>query len=285
MGRAENELVEEALRGRRFGSDRIRAECPFCASEGHIDRKTSLVVIAATGRWFCYRCGEWGYLEEPPAPALGDEKPAEEQERVTFEPPEHFVELGQGLGARSIVYEDARDYLYKVRKISKYAVRTLRIGACDDGSWRGRVVVPHLDGDVWLGWVGRVWSKKVRSGILAYRYPKGMIRSLYNVRVLDTKTDEPALGLEGALDVAHFPDDAFGFFGGHTAAHIDEIKKRSKRPIAIVLDGDAWEKGEMLGLRLRFDGWRAGSVKLPPKTDPDEVPRDWLLEEARRCVR
>ncbi len=286
MGQAENELVEEALQGRRFGRDRIRAECPFCASEGHQDKKTSLVVIAKTGRWFCYRCEEWGYLKEPPDPDLEHEGEEEEQERVIFEPPEGFTELGRGYGKTSIVFEDARDYLRDVRGITKYAIKKLRIGACDDGSWRGRVIAPHLDGDIWLGWVGRIWSKKVKSSILPYRYPKGMIRSLYNVRVLDTVTDEPALGVEGAFDAAHFPDDAFAFFGGHTPAHVEEIESRTKRPIAIVLDGDAWEKGQMLGLRLRFDGLRAGSVKLPPKVDPDEPGlREWILEEARRCVR
>ena len=63
-----------------------------------------------------------------------------------------------------------------------------------------------------------------------------------------------------------------------------EALKLAKRPVAIMLDGDAWEESWILAARLRFEGCRAGFVKLPPRTDPDEVPLDWARNEARRCI-
>ena len=63
-----------------------------------------------------------------------------------------------------------------------------------------------------------------------------------------------------------------------------EAMKQAKRPIAIVPDGDAWQDGWILAARLRFLGLRAGYVRLPPKMDPDEVDRDWLLAESAACI-
>lgn len=302
MSREDNELVEEALRGRSYGKERIRCACPFCEAEGHHDSKTSLVVVAATGKWWCYRCESYGRLDEPPNPLLV-EQDTKTAERVEMEPPEGFIELDEDVANDLPPFAAAWNYL-RSRKISKEAILALHMGACAEGicskcdgtreidgerctfcGWGKRVIVPHLDDGAWLGWVGRILTKKPKKGQLVYRYPKGMKRTLYNAKVLEIETDEPALAFEGALDVAHFYDRAFAFFGSPTPAHIQEIKERAKRPVCIVLDGDAWEVGWALGLRLKFDGLRAGSVRLPPKKDPDEVARDWLLSEARRATR
>ena len=287
VGRAEDDAVELAISGARLSNGAYRAACCFCLAEGHQDHKTSLVVRADSGRWFCFRCGErgrirsLGSLEAP----LTRPKPSDDPLPV-FEPPPFYARLWRSTGRSAEAYRPARQYL-EGRGITAEAIEALRMGACAEGPWGGRVIIPHIDADdgrTWRGWVGRVWVKKPREGVLPYRYPPGMRRTIFNAKVLHEETDEPALGFEGALDVAHYHDRAFAFFGSPTESHIQEIERRTKRPVAIVLDGDVPEKNEMLGLRLRFDGYRAGFVKLAPRQDPDEVPRDWLLEEARRCL-
>ena len=40
----------------------------------------------------------------------------------------------------------------------------------------------------------------------------------------------------------------------------------------------------MLALRLRFEGARAGWIKLPPRIDPDEVDKAELLDAAQRSI-
>jgi hypothetical protein len=47
-----------------------------------------------------------------------------------------------------------------------------------------------------------------------------------------------------------------------------------------VLDGDAWEAGRTIAKQLVHRGIRAGHVRLPARTDPDEVPLDELRAEA-----
>ena len=54
----------------------------------------------------------------------------------------------------------------------------------------------------------------------------------------------------------------------------------AKRPVVFVLDGDAWEESWAWGMKLRFLGARSGSVRLPPRMDPDEMDRSWLDAEA-----
>ncbi len=42
------------------GGGQLRAFCPFHGS----DRQRSLRVTLATGRFQCFACGAWGYLDE-----------------------------------------------------------------------------------------------------------------------------------------------------------------------------------------------------------------------------
>lgn len=294
----DHERVEAAIAGaRKTSTGWYHVACFYCEDAGHRDKKHSLHVNAATGRYKCWRCGEWGRIEvldgvgAPPAPAVDDPLPV-------FAPPDRFAAL-YGEDDLGFALEPARHYLRR-RGVPEQAVRDLRMGAvplggrgcscCPDRPrcrWAGRVVVPHLDADdgrTWRGWVARVWVKRPPPGVLPYLYPPGMKRTLYNARVLAEQSDEPALAVEGALDAAHFHDRAFAFFGSPTEAHVEEVLRRARRPVCVVLDGDAWAKGEMLALRLRFDGLRAGHVRLPPTLDPDDVDRGWLLEEARRSL-
>ena len=160
-----------------------------------------------------------------------------------------------------------------------------RIGATLSGSFFGRVVVPIFgsDGETWLGWVGRAWVKKAQ---VPYLYPKGMPRGLvmYRQHVLLEETDEPALCVEGVMDAlcaATWPAGT-AFLGHESPAQVQALIA-AKRPVVQVPDGDAWEAGWALTMRLRLEGQRAGCVRLPPRTDPDEV-GDVLRDAARRSL-
>ncbi len=56
------------------------------------------------------------------------------------------------------------------------------------------------------------------------------------------------------------------------------------RPVAFMLDGDSWREAESLAMLLRFKGQHAGSVRLPPGLDPDEVDREEYRQKARECI-
>ena len=287
MSRHENnERVQRAMRDARVSGSWQRVACPFCEDRGQVDKKRSLGVNMHTGRWHCMRCEEWGYLkfdgvEYEPVP---DPKPS------VMAPPPEFVPLGYEPGSTAETFAAAREYLTK-RHCSKKLRGELEIGACAEGKWAGRVLVPIHDLDMdWIGWVGRLWVKKPKprkDGFepIVYRYADGMVRSamMYNERALYEVTDEPILIVEGVFDTFPFWPNATAVLGKHSPTQV-AMMQNAERPVVIVYDGDAWESGMMLAAQLRFDGKRAGHVRLPPRKDPDEVPKDWMLEEAKRSL-
>lgn len=292
MSKKDNERVERALRGKSFGSSWIRVQCPFCIDDGHRDRKTSLGVQSRTGRWHCFRCGESGRLRNPPDPNAEYDEPEEQEEKElkAFDPPDSFTELSSEDG-RALCLKPARDYL-RARGVAPRLWRELRIGACGDGMWFGRVIVPFISGDeeTWWGWVGRLWVKKPHENAqglagLTYLYPKGMPRGIYtyNHEALRIETDEPVMIVEGVFDVMPFWPNAVATLGKPSSEQIEAFKA-ARRPVVFVPDGDEWKPGHALSLQLQFMGKEAGCVKLPPRVDPDEVERKGLLKAVRKSI-
>lgn len=296
-----NNRVQQAMHTfKRVGIKGSRGACIFCADEGHVDKKRSLFVNV-WGVYYCYRCGTTGRVptDEDPPPTdwrvrgvLADDTAA----LTPIEPPKGFFSLSTHPGSSSETFKPVREYVVD-RFIDTdtpwEVVAEAQLGACADVEWSGwenqmwcnRVIAPFLadDQETWLGFVGRTVLDSAR--VLKYLYPSGIARSqiLYNRRVLDEPTDEPALVVEGAFDTFPFYDRAAALLGEASHQQL-EIIKNGKRPSCFVLDGDAWRKGWALAARMRTEGCRSGHVRLPPRTDPDEVPRGWLFEEARRSL-
>lgn len=290
--RANNLRVEEVLRTARLGKKWLRLSCPFCADDGHVDRKHSLGVSSATGHYECFRCGTKGRLENPPDPtAAANYVPQEEPERVTMPPPDEYRCLGVSPGLTSYSLEPAREYLIKRGLTSPEVWRKYQIGAASDGYWEGRIIIPMIAHDTgeWLGWVARLWQNpspnaEGRHG-MKYLYPKGMPRgrTFWNHRALFLDTDDPVMIVEGALDALPHGDNAVACLGKPSHIQVEWLAE-TERPIAVVLDGDSWGESWALAARMRFNGKRAGFVRLPPKTDPNQVDPAWLLDEARRSL-
>ena len=76
---------------------------------------------------------------------------------------------------------------------------------------------------------------------------------------------------------------AVAFLGKPSHEQVDMLMD-CDRSIVIVLDGDAWREGWALAERLKLAGKRAAMVRLPPKTDPNDVDRRWLVTEARKAI-
>ena len=258
------------------GNGWLRGPCPFCEMEGHRDRKASFGV-SPSGIYSCFRCGRKGKVDVP----ADLQQAAPTGERAPMGPPEGFEPIWERDAWEAECYAEARAYLAK-RGVGRALAREVGIGAVLSGRYHHRVVAPVLgDEGVWLGWVGRTWGKSDRP----YIYPEGEWRatSMFNHACLRVETDEPALVVEGFFDaLAYWPDSA-AVLGKPSEWQVDALVE-SRRPVAVVLDGDAWREGWSLGELLRFRGQRAGSVRLDAGLDPDEVDRGWLREEARRCL-
>lgn len=299
-----NERVEDALAMHRQRGERwARVPCPFCADMGHDDKKTSLGVNVITGVWHCFRCGESGKIERIidgdmymeslfPNGKLLQEAERTDDEPELMQPPDWFEGLWTKGNRHAPETAPARRYLVGRGVRSVKLLKALQIGCCTAGYWGGRIIVPFTMTKYkgWLGWVGRLWRPKPHpkaqgANRLTYLYPKGVPRGrfLYNHDAIHKKTEDPVIVVEGVFDTFPYWPDAVATLGKPSDMHIEALQT-ADRPVVWIPDGDEWEKAEALTLRMRFDGKRSGYVKLPPRTDPDEVPKDWLMNEARKSL-
>jgi len=292
---SDRQRVEDALRGARYGQKWIRVPCPFCADDGHTDRKHSLGVSAATGFYTCFRCGTKGRLLEPPDPHAAQERELDlakgEEPAAAFEPPEEYIPLSSQTGRRSLSLEPARAYL-KRRGVDERAWKRYQIGAAVDGYWAGRIIVPMLahEDERWLGWIARLWAGPFPNAegraALKYLYPKGMPRgrTFWNHAELLRETKRPLLIVEGVFDALPHADNAIACLGKPSHYQVAWLYE-ARRPLVACLDADAWRESWALAARLRFDGLRAGFVKLAGKTDPNQIAPDVLLDLARKSLK
>lgn len=256
----------------------VRVNCPACETrQGTPDRKFSMGVHLPTGRWHCFRCASRGHVASD-----GFEHEVDEVEPTpAIEQPEAFFELFDGPGATSHALERARRYVLW-RGIPEQVAREVKIGACTRGRMFNRIVVPVLDAHgTWQWYVGRDFTDRAER---RYLYPSGgRVGVMFNSAALDIDTDVPLLVVEGCFDaLPHWPHAA-AFLGKPTEPHFERLLL-ARRPICVVLDGDAWEEGEAFAWRLALEGVNASAVRLPPATDPNDYGADDLMQAARNSL-
>lgn len=241
-----------------------RGTCPFCLHRvGRIDRRASLAFYIPYGYFRCFRCGI--------KILLSDWKPQDVKnfDNTVFfseKAPDWFVPLYGG-AENSIIFSRATEYAEN--RGYDLALRTvIGIGACCSGKFNTRIVIPHKDlRGAWWGFTARNWLGKCED---PYRYPDGMDRSrMFNAQILDIPTDDPALVMEGVCDgILYWPDPVT--CGGKPTSDQLKVFRATRRPLALVLDGDAWAEGWRFAMLLRLHGIHAGAVRLPPGRDPND---------------
>lgn len=262
-----------------------RGVCRACLHRtGKADRRGSFSVHVGSGFFHCFKCGVRGRLDgyEGWEPTDEEEAAALAAREASRKPPEGYEELARGSAAEAFAYRKARAYLEGRGLTDRRVWREAHVGATLEGQYAKRVIVPLLtpDGE-WAGYVARDWTGNAR---IPYLYPENMDRQqLYNHRALLEPSERPVLVVEGVMDALALWPDAVAVLGKPSDPQVWALADCG-RPVAVCLDGDAWREGEELAMRLQLEGQRAGNVRLPPKKDPDEVERQWLLEEARRAV-
>jgi DNA primase len=267
-----------------------RVNCPFCLSRvGKEDSRSSLGVRDAESYYHCFRCSAHGFVRGDELRAIAA-RGAGEPKRGSEPPgpPPGFFPFVGNEGSASL--REALDYVTrpvgeKGRGLSAALISQAGIGACVRGKYGGRVVVPIRDEEgVWIGFSARDWTGQAH---LKYLYPSWMERGslLYNARALHdlSRAPRPVFAVEGVFDALALWPDAVAFLGTPSEDQIDALLE-ARRPICVLLDGDAHRKGWGLAMRLRLEGRYAGAVTLPPTRDPDEVPREDLERAAQWAI-
>lgn len=259
----------------------LRANCPLCLlSKGSQDKRLSLGLYVPSGFYHCFRCGAVGRTSDDESSrfAAPVEKPAPRK----VAPPEDLIPLWcePGLSARSLA--PARSYLLE-RGLPPSAWKAAALGACLRGMLRNRIIAPVLsdDGTQWLGHVARDWT-----GTSARKYlnAAGMSDVIYQGAQRLRETDEPLLVVEGVFDALPYLGSAVALLGKPSGAQV-RMLAGSRRPLVVVLDGDAVRDSYALVRRLKLRGVTAGWVRLPPEMDPGSIDRSWLLERAASAAR
>lgn len=308
---------DEVIRvfGGKKGRGWIRTNCPFCLDKtGKDDRKGSIGLNLSTGGYNCFKCGTTGMLPEDMRDEIEYLPPAERgpfvaEKKDPPELPEQFHPLWHGTNVGADWLEPAVSYMRSRGEkrpeggLLDQVVAEAFIGAAVSGRQANRVIIPLPDYErfdlwdmrSWRGWVSRdysVWNAK-RLGLTPplvtrpYLYCKNLNRDgyLYNEPALWVETDRPVYVVEGTLDALALWPDAVAVLGKPLESQIAKLVA-AHRPVVIALDGDAWEEGWALGMKVRFmrPDRRAGSLKLPPRIDPDEIARPVLDEAAVRSI-
>jgi len=281
--RDQDALAYAALQGGLKSTHKyVRATCPFCPYlVGKEDRRMSLAFNMKTQWYRCWRCSTKGRVEKVPDYLLRLEV-VEQVSVETFDPPEEFVQFDGE--ENPLLYGVPLAYL-RSRGISDRIVHEAKIGACLRGFLAYRVVIPILarNGHTWLGYSARDWTNR---SPLRYRYPKGMQRGkiLFNSAALDADSQEPIIAVEGVFDALPYWPHAVAFLGKPSHEQVDLLYETA-RPIVVVLDGDAHREAWALATKLKLAGLRAAMVRLPPKSDPNDVDRRWLVNQAREAIK
>jgi hypothetical protein len=289
-----------------------RTKCPLCEQKvGSRDKRGSFAFNGQSHVWMCFRCGVKGKWSGAMPRAHVPQAPLAPVDAV-LGPPDGFAPLASS-GRRSKALATPLRYMAG-RGIDRTTIAEAQIGCvlaeqhtpecpmCEGKTWcliYNRIVIPVVDAaGVWQGWVGRHWDDAaavVETGDVwddllgpttprrygpRYLYPQNFPRAqvLWNMGALYEETDRPLLVVEGAFDGLPYWPDAVACLGKPVDGHI-ALLMQTKRPIVVALDGDAWQEGEMLALRLAFDGNRATFLRLPPKSDPGSVDAGQLWEE------
>lgn len=260
-----------------------RGNCPFCLSRtGKEDRRNSFSVNAESGYYQCFKCGTKGKLQGDrfrQVPKFAQNK----TETRLVDRPKDFIPLYRDPGLTAQVFRDARAYL-RDRGLGRAAWSAAGIGACFQGYFSERIIIPIMDEAQrnWHGFIARDWTG---NAVRKYLYPKGMDRGglLFQQHLLKEETSEPALIVEGVFDALPYVGRAVACLGKPTHKQFD-LLCRSKRPLCVVLDGDAWEEGYALSQKLKLNGKVTGYVKLPAGDDPGSVDVGWLLSEVEKSI-
>jgi DNA primase len=275
--REDPELLDEALEqiGINTQYDWQRINCPYCVFRtGKADKRQSMGLRLDSGFAHCFKCNvrtKTKKLESLSLESLQIRLPKLEED-VKIGPPANFRELNKN----SLDHENEEAFSYLIKRgITESQIEGIGIGSCYWGHAAGRVVVPikNKQGE-WVGWVGRDWTGDAP---LRYMYPKGFRRELhvFNEAALFRQDDSPVMVVEGVFDAIPYWPNAVAVLGKPANNH-SEIIAKTKRRVAVCLDGDAWEAGWAFARKLRMRGCVTAAVRLPPDKDPGNIGTDVL---------
>lgn len=167
------------------------------------------------------------------------------------------------------MYGEALYYL-RSRGIEDDIIHEKRMGFCDGGKYKGRIIIPSYDSAGELNFfVGRAFQKWVKPKILNEEAEKSLI--VFNEELINW--DATIYLVEGPFDHAITPN-SIPLLGKYIHPYLFYLlQTKAKADIIIVLDGDAWDDAKLLYKQLNkgYLRGRVRAVQLNPEYDPSKI--------------
>lgn len=254
----------------------IRVNCPFCEYEvGKADNNKCLGIFGPTGFWHCFRCSLKGRLSKQDQEEIGWLGREFEVSKPNYsdicKKPESYIPLYEepGLSAKSL--QAARNYLIN-RRVTEEIWKEFQIGACLDGKYAWRIVIPILDElGYWKGFVARDWTSQLNR---KYDNSAGLPRNQYffNHKEIYRKTNDSLYLVEGIFDAFSLLPNVISFLGKPSEDQIQTLLDVNRK-FVVCLDGDARKENWALAQRFLLEGKEVEEIELPPLVDPGSLTR------------
>jgi len=287
-------ILEEILGNNYRSNDEYLFFCPFCK---HHKRKMSINISKNTYKcWICDSRGKniytlvrkfgnhfqkqkWQSFEENvdilDFDNIFEEKEEETIQRISL--PKEFISLANK--NLSLTANTPLNYLRK-RGINSADILKWKIGYCEDGEYRNRIIIPSFNRDGNCNYfVARTWTKDW----LKYKNPPASKNVVFNELMINW--DEPIVLVEGIFD-AITADNSIPLLGSTLSAHsrlFKAILTHSKQ-IYVALDQDAEKKALSIISALISHGIEIYKIDTSNYEDVGEMTKEEFKEKKEAAM-
>jgi DNA primase len=293
QARATNILESILGRFRNQGSEKLF----FCPECGHHKRKLSINLDRGAFKcWVCNYRGksirrlvrkhgtynnlkDWDEIYGRPNIANFDFLFAEKEEevKVDVQMPEFF----RSLLRKDLKFVDKEPFNYLAnRGLTKEDIIKWKIGYCNSGEYKNRIVIPSFDDD---GELNYFIARSYRGDYFKYKNPKATKDVIFNELFIDW--DKDLTIVEGVFDAIN-AGNAVPILGStlHSGSNLLRKIVRNDTPCYIALDPDAAEKERrIIETLLRYDV-ELYKIDVNGYEDVGEMPEDIFKDRKAKAT-
>lgn len=239
---------------RKNGKDR-KYFCPFCPdalqSKYHAAGKRKLELNVSTEQWKCWSCLKAGrsvksllnqlkvdfdtVKEVISLSELDSTTPYSDRNPSTsIQLPVEYKRLW--VPAKSTVYKRALQYCTVERKMTPYDIIKYRVGYCESGPYKDRIILPSYDK---AGYLNFFTARALYKGMgLSYKTPDASKNIIFHELFINW--NEPIVIVEGPFDAISVKRNVIPLLGKTFSDYLAQSIIRNKPPgVYIALDPDA----------------------------------------------
>lgn len=284
-------ILDVALgQSKQFANNEFYYFCPFCHHY-----KPKFAVNVDKRMWQCWKCGTRGGNLVVLLRRIGAPKDQIHQLRTLlqeYEPKQKSTDTPSlvlpfeykpfHIPLKTLEYRHALHYVLQ-RGVTPFDILRYQIGFCDEGEFRGRIIVPSFDADGALNFfAGRAYYEPSSAPHKLPGVSKNVVGFEFHVN-----WDYPIVLIEGAFDAIAVKRNAIPLFGKTPSKKLQEkIIREGVSDVYLALDNDALKESLVMAERFMNQGINVYLVEMQGK-DPSELgfmQTQHLIKNARKIT-